>query len=70
MSRRRLLSVIGAVVGATGVAMLVPVIAALIYGEHGDALQIGLAALVAVTAGTAAWLYGRSERGTQLSARV
>ena len=51
MSRRRLLSVIGAVVGSTGLAMLVPVIAALIYREYGDALQIGLAGVVTVAAG-------------------
>ena len=69
MSRRRLLSVIGAVVGASGLAMLVPIIAALVYQEYGDALQIGLAALVTIGAGAAAWRYGRSERHTQLTAR-
>ena len=69
MSGRRLLSVIGAVVGASGLAMLVPVIAALIYQEYGDALQIALAALVTMGAGTAAWRYGRSGGKTQLTAR-
>ena len=69
MSRRRLLSVIGAVVGSTGLAMLVPAIAALIYREYGDALQIGLAGVVTVAAGVTAWLYGKSEARAQLTAR-
>ncbi|MCP3997771.1 MAG: TrkH family potassium uptake protein [bacterium] len=69
MSRRRLLGVIGAVVGSTGLAMLVPVIVALIYREYGDALQIGLAGVVTVVAGALAWRYGRSEKRAQLTAR-
>ncbi len=44
MSRRRLLSIIGAVVGSTGLAMLIPAITALIYQEYGDAFQIAMAA--------------------------
>ena len=52
MSRRRLLSVIGAVVGSTGLAMLVPTITALIYREYGDALRILLAGVVTVVAGS------------------
>ncbi len=69
MSRRRLLSVIGAVVGSTGLAMLIPAVTALIYREYGDAWQIALAALVTVTAGFLAWQYGRSESKAQLTAR-
>ncbi len=69
MSRRRLLSVIGAVVGATGVAMFIPAITALIYREYGDALQITLAGLVTIVCGTLAWRYGRSEGAMQLTAR-
>ncbi len=69
MSRRRLLSVIGAVVGSTGLAMLIPVVTALIYREYGDAWQIALAALVTMGAGFFAWQYGRSESRAQLTAR-
>ena len=69
MSRRRLLSVIGAVVGSTGLAMLIPAVTALIYQEYGDAWQIGLAALVTVVAGFLSWQYGRSESKAQLTAR-
>ena len=69
MSRRRLLSVIGAVVGSTGLAMLIPVATALIYREYGDAWQIALAALVTMGAGFFAWQYGRSESKAQLTAR-
>ena len=68
MSRYRLLSVIGAVVGASGLAMFAPVVMALIYGEYGDALQITLAAAVTIGVGTAGWRYGRSENA-QLTAR-
>ncbi|MFW2381182.1 MAG: potassium transporter TrkG, partial [Acidimicrobiales bacterium] len=68
MSRYRLLRVIGAVVGASGLAMFAPVVTALIYGEFGDALQITLAAAVTIAAGTAGWRYGRSD-DTQLTAR-
>ena len=48
MSRRRLLSVIGAVVGSTGMAMLIPAVTALIYQEYGDAWQIGLVVFLAL----------------------
>ena len=68
MSRYRLLSVIGAVVGASGVAMFAPVITALIYGEYADALQITLAAGITIIAGTFGWRYGRSDR-TSLTVR-
>lgn len=68
MSIRRLLRVIGAVVGAVGVAMLVPVVTALIYREFGDAWQMTLAALVTVGAGGSAWQFGKSDN-TQLTAR-
>ncbi|MCP4308684.1 MAG: TrkH family potassium uptake protein [bacterium] len=68
MSRYRLLRVIGAVVGASGLAMFAPVVTALIYGEYGDALQITLAATVTIATGTAGWRYGRSD-DTQLTAR-
>lgn len=68
MSRYRLLSVIGAVVGASGLAMFVPVLVALIYGEYGDALQITLAAAVTIAVGTTGWRYGRSD-DSQLTAR-
>ncbi len=68
MSRYRLLSVIGAVVGASGVAMLVPVLVALIYAEYSDAFQITLAALATISVGTAAWRYGRSD-DSQLTVR-
>lgn len=69
MSRHRLLAVIGAVVGASGLAMLAPVITALIYGEHADAIQITLAAFVTMGVGAAAWRYGRSGGDGQLTAR-
>lgn len=68
MSRRRLLSVIGAVVGAAGVAMFAPVLVALIYGDIDDAVHIALAAVVTIAAGTAAWRYGRSD-DSQLTVR-
>lgn len=68
MSWNRLLSVIGAVVGASGIAMFAPVVVALIYGEYGDAFQITLAAAVTIGAGAGAWRYGRSE-DSQLTAR-
>lgn len=68
MSIRRLLRVIGAVVGAVGVAMLVPVMTALIYREFADAWQMALAALVTIGAGGSAWRFGKSDN-TQLTAR-
>ncbi len=69
MSRRRLLKIIGSVVGATGVAMFLPALTALIYREYGDASQIALAGLVTIGSGTAAWQYGRKERRMELTAR-
>ena len=68
MSIRRLLRVIGAVVGAVGVAMLIPAITALIYQEFGDAWQITLAAMFTVAAGGWAWQFGKSGN-SQLTAR-
>lgn len=68
MSFKRLLSIIGAVVGAIGIAMLGPALVALIYRETGDAGQIALAASVTAGAGGWAWHYGRSDK-TQLTAR-
>lgn len=64
-----MLSVIGAVVGATGLAMLLPAITALIYQEYGDALQITLAGVGTMVAGVLAWRYGRTERPDALTAR-
>ena len=55
MSWRRLAHVIGAVVAATGVAMLVPVAVSLIYGETGPALKIALAAALTASIGAGAW---------------
>jgi trk system potassium uptake protein TrkH len=68
MSLRRLLRVIGAVVGAIGVAMLAPALIAAIYGESGDATAMLLAAATTVTAGGLAWYYGRGDT-TALTAR-
>jgi len=69
MSLRRLLGVIGAVVGATGLAMILPAITALIYQEYNEALQIALAGIATMAAGTAAFTYGRNERQQALTAR-
>ena len=55
MSWRRLAHVIGAVVAATGVAMVLPVVVALIYGESSVAWKIGIAAVFTTFIGTAAW---------------
>jgi trk system potassium uptake protein TrkH len=55
MSRKRLAHLIGAVVAAVGVAMLAPVVVALIYGEGDVALRIGLAALVVTLVGLGVW---------------
>ena len=55
MSWRRLAHVIGAVVAATGVAMVFPMIVSLIYGETSDAWRIGAAALLTTFIGAAAW---------------
>ncbi|MDJ0924446.1 MAG: TrkH family potassium uptake protein [Acidimicrobiia bacterium] len=68
MSIRRLLRVIGAVVAAIGVAMLLPVVVALIYQEFGDAWQLALAAATTVGFGGWAWQFGRSDTA-QLTAR-
>jgi len=68
MSLRRLLSVIGAVVGAVGVAMLIPAAIAIVYREYVDAAEIALAAVVTVAVGTVAWRQGRSYK-TQLTTR-
>ncbi len=61
MRRRHLAYVIGAVVGAVGLAMLAPMVVALIYQEWGDAFAILVAALVTTAIGAAAmrWV-GRS----------
>ncbi len=68
MSIRRLLRVIGAVVGAIGVAMLLPVLVALIYGEFSDAWQMALAAAVTMGSGGWAWQFGKGDT-TALTAR-
>ncbi|MEA2002080.1 MAG: potassium transporter TrkG [Actinomycetota bacterium] len=68
MSLRRLLSVIGAVVGAVGVAMLVPAAIAIVYREYVDAAEIAFAALVTAAVGTVAWRQGRAYK-TQLTTR-
>ena len=54
MSGRHLVYVIGAVVAATGAAMMGAAATALLYREWGDALLITLAALLTFAAGTAA----------------
>jgi trk system potassium uptake protein TrkH len=69
MSRRHIVSIIGAVVGATGVAMLIPAVAALIYREYMDALLIAIAGVVTMGAGTLAWARGHSKGEIQLTAR-
>ena len=68
MSRRRLLHVVGAVVGATGVAMLAPVAVAVIDGETSAAWQILGAAVLTGLIGFAAWRVFATPR-QQLSAR-
>ena len=68
MSVRRLLRVIGAVVGAIGVAMLLPVVVALIYQEFSDAWQMALAATVTMASGGWAWQFGKGDE-TALTAR-
>lgn len=55
MSRRGLLHVVGATVAASGLAMLIPVIVAVIYREWGVALGFVLAALITMGVGGAAW---------------
>jgi trk system potassium uptake protein TrkH len=68
MSIRRLLRVIGAVVGAIGVAMLLPVVVALIYQEFSDAWQMALAAVATMVSGGWAWQFGKGDE-TALTAR-
>jgi trk system potassium uptake protein TrkH len=55
MSRRGLLHLIGAVVAASGLAMLGPVLVSLIYQEWTVAWQILLAAVITTGAGGATW---------------
>ena len=55
MSLRRVAYVVGAVVSATGVAMLVAALVAVIYQEWGDALGIVLSAVITVAAGGIGW---------------
>ncbi len=54
MAFRPLLHVIGVVVAAVGAAMMLAVAVALLYGEWGDAWQMGLAAALTVVVGLAA----------------
>jgi len=56
MSRRKLVHVISAVVLASGIAMLAPVVVAVLYRDWSDMLLIGLAAAVTIASG---WV-GRS----------
>jgi trk system potassium uptake protein TrkH len=67
MRLRRLLHVIGAVVGATGVAMLSAALVSLIYAEYEEALQIAAAAVVTAGLGGLAWRYFKAP--THLTAR-
>jgi trk system potassium uptake protein TrkH len=55
MRRKRLAHLIGAVVAAVGVAMVLPAVVSLIYGEAMVARQIGAAALVVTVVGLAVW---------------
>ncbi|MDH3500068.1 MAG: TrkH family potassium uptake protein [Acidimicrobiia bacterium] len=55
MQLKRLLHVIGAVVAASGVAMLSAVVVSLIYGEIETGLRLGAASLVTMAAGGTAW---------------
>lgn len=58
---RRVLYVIGAVVAASGVAMIPPIIVALIYREWSIASGIGLACVITVAVGAVLWrVVGRS----------
>ncbi|MBU1225652.1 MAG: TrkH family potassium uptake protein [Actinobacteria bacterium] len=67
MHRRGLVFVVGAVITATGLSMLLPVVVALGYREPGDALALLESAAIAVVAGGLAWkLVGRTG---ELSAR-
>ncbi len=55
MSYRRIIYVLGAVVAAVGAAMFAPVVVSLIYQEWGDALAIGIAAVITIAGGLFAW---------------
>ena len=57
MSWRRFAHVIGAVVAATGLAMLLPTVVALIYGETDVAWQVAMAAAITTGTGFMAWRY-------------
>ena len=67
MSFLRVLYVTGAVVAATGLAMLAPAVVALIYQEWADAGYIALAAIITMGVGVVAWRI-QGQRG-ELSAR-
>jgi trk system potassium uptake protein TrkH len=61
MQVRRLVYIVGAVVAASGAAMLVPAAVAVGYGEGSDAAGIAVSAAITMAAGAAAWrLVGRS----------
>ena len=55
MRLRNVLHIVGAVVAATGIAMLLPVAVSLIYQEWGEAFQIMLASVLTTGTGAAAW---------------
>ena len=57
MSWRHLLHVVGAVLGAVGVAMLVPVVVAIIYTEWSDLPGLLGAAAITIGVGFALWRY-------------
>lgn len=58
---RRVVYVVGAVVAATGVAMLPPIVVSLIYGEWADAGAITLSAVITMGVGVVGWrVIGRS----------
>ncbi|NNF69237.1 MAG: TrkH family potassium uptake protein, partial [Acidimicrobiia bacterium] len=55
MSIRRLIHIAGAVIAATGVAMLSAAVVGMLYQEWADSLQILLSAVIAIGLGGAAW---------------
>jgi trk system potassium uptake protein TrkH len=57
MSWQRLAHVIGAVVAASGVAMLLPVVVSLIYGEGEVAWKFALSAALTIGIGWSAWRF-------------
>ena len=67
MQVRRLLHIIGAVVAASGLAMLTAAVVSAVYREGGDAARIGLAAGATMVIGLAAWRW--FEAPDQLTAR-